>query len=304
MRAQPPLPRSALAACGCVLALLGGAAGGAWARTSVGGAGRAAAPRLSGATSSRRLAGAAAQSTAQLHAAFEPYRLGGRSTLQFEFAFSAPAGQMPPPLVEMQLRYPRGINFFLNNLGIFRCPAPVLEASGPSGCPRDSVMGYGVVRTGIVLGGTPVQESSPITILRAPERDGHLALLFYAEGRRPVVTNVMFSGLLLSAREPFGGKVQIGVPLVETLPGAPYVSVLRLHATIGPEHLTYYRNVGGVSLAFRPQGILLPPSCPRSGGFPFAAIFVFSDSTRALASTAVVCPRRPLHGALRATLNR
>jgi hypothetical protein len=249
----------ALAACGCVLAL-GVAAGGAFA-----------------------------QSTAQLRASFTPYRLAHRATLQFEFAFSAPPGNVPPPLIEMQLRYPRGLNFFLNDLGIRRCAEPVLEDSGPAGCPRDSVMGYGVVRTGIVLGGTPVEESSPITILRAPEREGHLALLFFAEGTQPVVTNVIFSGVLLSAREPFGGKVQIGVPLVETLPGAPYVSVLHLHATIGPEHLTYYHNVSGVSLAFKPQGILLPPSCPRAS-FPFAAIFSFSDGTHASASTTVPCP--------------
>ncbi len=266
MRLKPPPLRSALAVCGCTLAL--------------GGAALAACPQL---------AGAQAQSTARLHATFEPYRLGRRTTLQFEFAFSAPAGTVPPPLVEMQLRYPRGINFFLNDLGIRRCAQSVLEASGPAGCPPDSAMGYGVVETGIVLGDTPVQESSPITVLRAPERDGHLALLFFAEGREPVVTNVIFSGVLLSAREPFGGNVKIGVPLVETLPGAPYVSVLHLHATIGPKHLTYYHNVDGVSLAFAPQGILLPPRCPRAS-FPFAAIFVFSDGTRALASTTVQCP--------------
>lgn len=265
-RKRPPL-RSALAACGCTLALGGGAVG------------VPAAP-----------AGAQAQATsARLHAAFEPYRLGRRTTLQFEFEFPAPVGQVPPPLTEMQLRYPRGLNFFLNDLGTRECTRTGLEASGPAGCPRDSVMGYGVVETGIVLGGTPVQESSPITILRAPERNGHLALLFYAEGREPVVTTVIFSGVLLSAREPFGGNVKIGVPLVEALPGAPDVSVLHLHATIGPEHLTYFRTVDGVSLAFRPQGILLPPSCPRAS-FPFAAIFSFSDGTHVQASTTVPCP--------------
>jgi hypothetical protein len=266
VRLEPPPLRSILAACGCALAL-SGASGGA---------------RL-------QPAGAQAQTSARLRAGFDPYRLGRRTTLQFEFAFSAPAGTVPPPLTEMQLRYPRGINFFLNDLGIRRCPEPVLETSGPGGCPPNSAMGYGVVRTGIVLGGTPVEESSPITILRAPERDGHLALLFFAEGKEPVVTNVIFSGLLLAARDPFGGNVKIGVPLVETLPGAPYVSVLHLHATIGPKHLTYYHNVDGVSLAFAPQGLLLPPACPR-GSFPFAAVFVFADGTRALASTTVSCP--------------
>lgn len=266
MRLKPRTPRLPLAICGCTLALAGAAL-----------------------TAYPQLPCAQAQTVAQLHATFEPYRLGHRTTLQFEFAFSAPAGEVPPPLVEMQLRYPRGINFFLNDLGIRRCAESVLEASGPAGCPPDSAMGYGVVQTGIVLGDTPVSENSPITILRAPERQGHFALLFFAEGREPVVTNVIFSGLLLSAREPFGGNVKIGVPLVETLPGAPYVSVLHLHASIGPEHLTYYHNVDGVSLAFAPRGILLPPTCPRAS-FPFAAIFTFSDGTRALASTTVPCP--------------
>jgi len=275
MRLKPPSLRSALAACGCALALAGATGG--------------VCPEL---------AGAQAQTTARLHAAFEPYRLGRRTTLQFEFAFSAPVGTVPPPLTEMQLSYPRGINFFLNDLGIRRCAESVLQASGPAGCPPNSAMGYGVVETGIVLGGTPVQESSPVTILRAPERDGHLALLFFAEGREPVVTNVIFSGVLLPARDPFGGNVKIGVPLVETLPGAPYVSVLHLHATIGPKHLTYYHNVDGVSLAFAPQGLLLPPTCPRAS-FPFAAIFVFSDGTHAQASTTVPCP--PGRAAHRAT---
>lgn len=265
MRFEPPALRFVLAACGCAL-VLGGAAGGC-----------------------PQGAAAGAQTGARLHATFDPYRLGGRTTLQFEFSFSAPVGTVPPPLVEMQLRYPRGINFFLNDLGIKRCAMTVLEGSGPAGCPPNSAMGYGVVQTGIVLGDTPVRESSPITILRAPERDGHFALLFFAEGRQPVVTNVIFSGVLLSAREPFGGNVKIGVPLVETLPGAPYVSVLHLHATIGPEHLVYYHRVDGVSLAFAPQGILLPPRCPR-GSFPFAAVFVFSDGTHAQARTTVPCP--------------
>jgi hypothetical protein len=273
----PPPLRLALAACGCTLAL-GGTAGSAWPH-----------PTGTAGSAGAQPAGAQAPTTARLHATFQPYRLGRRTTLQFEFAFSAPVGEVPPPLIEMQLRYPRGINFFLNDLGIRRCAKPVLEASGPAGCPPNSAMGYGVVETGIVLGDTPVQESSPITILRAPERDGHFALLFFAEGRVPVVTNVIFSGVLLSAEDPFGGNVKIGVPLVETLPGAPYVSVLHLHATIGPEHLTYYHKVDGVSLAFSPQGILLPPACP-SGSFPFAAVFVFSDGTHALASTTVPCP--------------
>lgn len=277
--------RLTLAACGCLLAF-GGVSGLASANAGA----RPSTVRPSTARPGSSVNAVDPTTTAQLSAAFSPYKLGHRTTLQFTFAFSSPAGQMPPPLVEMQLRYPRGLNLFLNDLGIRRCSEETLEAGGPTACPRDSVMGYGVVRTGIVLGDTPIEESSPITIFRAPEQAGHFALLFFAEGSHPVITNVIFSGLLLSAQEPFGGQVRIGVPLVETLPGAPYVSVLHLHATIGPRELTYYRNVSGVSLAYKPRGILLPPTC-HSNGFPFAANFVFSDGTQARTRTTVPCSK-------------
>lgn len=242
-------------------------------------------------------AGADAQTTATLSADFTPLTLGGRTTLDFGFAFSAPVREVPPPLTEVQLRYPNNLGIGLSGLGLATCTAPPLEADGPSGCPPNSVMGYGVAYTGIVLGTTPVAENAPITIFRAPDQEGRLTLLFYAEGTEPVETRIVFPGLLLPARSPFGGLVSIGIPLVPTLPGAPYISVIHLRATIGPERVTYYERVGGFTFAFKPRGILLPPGCPR-GGFPFAARFGFADGSFANAGTKVACPdpkRKPKH---------
>jgi hypothetical protein len=121
-------------------------------------------------------------------------------------------------------------------------------------------------------------------------------MVFYSEGTTPVNTRIVFGGELLPAPVPFGGQVSIGVPLVPTLPGAPYISVIHLNVTIGPRGVTYYERVDGVTLAYRPRGILLPPRCPR-GGFPFTAQFTFLDHTQAFARTAVRCPRleRPHH---------
>jgi hypothetical protein len=235
--------------------------------------------------------GASGATTATLSASFHPYRLGLRSTLQFGFAFKTASQQIPPPLTQIELRYPADIGIYTSEMGLANCEAANLEAGGPRACPADSVMGYGVVQTGVTLGDTIVYESSVITIFRAPFDGRHFALLFFAEGHEPVVTNVVFPGLLLSASEPFGGRVSIGVPLVETLPGAPYVSVLRMHATIGPEKVTYFKRAGGITFAFRPRGIALPRRCPRAG-FPFQASFTFSDGTHALARTVVRCSAR------------
>jgi hypothetical protein len=241
--------------------------------------------------------GAAAQGAgaATLSAAFTPERLGQRTTLDFGFSFSAAPGQVPPPLTQIELRYPNNLGLGLSGLGLATCTAETLEASGPSGCPPDSVMGHGEALTGVVLGTTIITENAPIAILRTPDRAGHLAVLFYSEGTTPVNTRIVFPGLLLPASAPFGGLVSIGVPLVPTLPGAPYISVIQLHATIGPSGVTYYEEAAGRTLAYRPRGILLPNSCPRRG-FPFAARFSFLDGSLASAQTAVPCPARGRRG--------
>lgn len=236
-------------------------------------------------------AAAGAATSAKLSGTFIPERLGQRTTLDFAFSFSAPTGQVPPPLTQVELSYPNYLGIGLSGLGLATCTPQTLEASGPTGCPPNSVMGYGEALTGIVLGPTIITEGAPITILRTPNHEGHFTLLFYAEGSTPVDTRILFPGLLLPASAPFGGKVSIGVPLVPTLPGAPYISVLELHATLGPHRVLYSEQTNGRTLAYRPIGILLPGSCPR-GGFPFAAQFSFNDGNTALAHTAVPCPAR------------
>jgi hypothetical protein len=233
--------------------------------------------------------GAEAAPMAKLSASFIPERLGGTTTLEFAFAFTPPAGQVPPPLTQIQLRYPDNLGLGLSGLGLATCAPKALEASGPSGCPPDSVMGYGAAITGIVLGSTIISESAPITILRTENQGGHIAVLFSAEGTTPVDTRILFPGILLPAPSPFGGQVSVGIPLVPTLPGAPYISVISLRATIGPKKVTYYENAGGRTLAYTPKGILLPKTCPPRG-FPFSAQFGFNDGSTARARSAIACP--------------
>lgn len=232
---------------------------------------------------------AGASARARLFASFSPNRLGARTTLNFGFSLPAPAGQVPPPLTQIQLRYPSNLGIDLSGLGQATCTDQILAASGPRACPPNAVMGHGVVLTGIVLGSTIISEEAPITILRAPYHGrGNLALLFYAEGTVPVSSDVVFSGLLVPAPMPFGGQVNIGVPLVPTLPGAPDISVVHMRATLGPKGVIYYERAGGATFAFHPAGILLPPRCPR-GGLQFAAHFTFADGSQASAHAAVRC---------------
>jgi hypothetical protein len=234
---------------------------------------------------------AGATPSASLSAAFEPERLGQRTTLGFGFRIHASAGQVPPALTTVELSYPKNLGIALSGLGLATCTASRLEASGLPGCAVNSIMGFGSATAAISLGSDVVAENVPITILRAPNEEGHISLLFEAAGTAPLNTSAVFPGVLLPAPAPFGGRVSINVPLIGSLPGAPDVAIVALKATIGPNGVTYYEHLAGRTLAYQPPGILLPNGCPR-GGFPFAAQFSFVDGSHASARTTEPCPAR------------
>src|SRR4029077_7053278 len=79
---------------------------------------------------------------------------------------------------------------------------------------------------------------------------------------------------------PFGGAINVNVPLVPSLPEGPNVAIVKLRSTLGPEHIVYYERVHGQIVAYHPRGVLLPNRCPR-GGFRFAAELSFQDGSRA-----------------------
>ena len=151
-------------------------------------------------------------------------------------------------------------------------------------------MGRGTALGEIPFGPAIIHESATLTIVRAENENGQIAVLFDAQGISPVEANLVFTGVLLPSRRPYGGDIRIAVPLVPSLPEAPDVAVVALRATLGPAGLTYYEEAHGVNVPYTPRGILLPESCPETG-FPFAATIAFVGGERSSAATRVRCPR-------------
>ncbi|HXP99887.1 MAG TPA: hypothetical protein VN845_07465 [Solirubrobacteraceae bacterium] len=236
---------------------------------------------------------AQATSTVDLHARFVPERLGQNTTLEFSARISSADGYVTPPLTELDVRYPQDIGISAGELGLETCARTTLEVLGPEGCPADSRMGEGSAIAEVPIGPHVFIEEATVTILRAPEESGHLALLLFANGLTPVYAQIATTGLLLPATVSYGGSVDITVPLIPGLPGGPDVSLVQLNATLGPLGLTYYEHVHGRLVAYKPRGILLPRKCPRHG-FAFSANFTFLDSSHTSANTSVPCP--PRHG--------
>ena len=239
---------------------------------------------------------ATASESVKLTAGLTPERLAHGTTLSFGFRITTPGGAVPPALTELDVSYPAHFGIVSSGLGLATCTAAVLEVLGAMGCPANSFMGHGSAVAKVPFGAEVVEETAVVAVLRAPEQKGHTMLLFYAEGVTPVDASVIFSGVLDSARPPFGGDIKIAVPLVPSLPEGADVAVISAQSTIGPAHLTYYEDAHGRRIAYRPKGIVLPGRCPR-GGFPFAARLGFLDGSQAAAQTRVPCPRpRPRRG--------
>jgi hypothetical protein len=230
-----------------------------------------------------------------LRASFTPERLGKPTTIAFGFQITTPAGRVPSPLIDVGLLYPENLGVATSGLGLESCSLARLEAYGPEGCPVNSHMGYGAAVAEVPFGPGIIHERAGLTLLAGPVENGHLGLLFYAQGAVPIAAQLVFPGLILPAPIPFGGNLDTSLPLVPSVPGAPYVAIVSLHTTIGPSHITYYERIHGRLTAFRPKGIVLPHHCPP-GGFPFTAELHFLNGTSAFAHTVVPCPGHDGHG--------
>lgn len=226
----------------------------------------------------------------RLTAGFSPKRLGAGTTVHLGFQIAVPAGQIPPPLTELGVLYPAELGIATSNLGLDDCTAAVLQEAGLAGCPPNSLMGRGSALVDVPFTLGPVLEKVRITLLSGPVQEGHLGLLFFADGESPVIAQLIFPGLILPAQAPFGGILETQLPLVHTVPEGPYATVVSMQTTIGPSHITYYRRAHGRLVGFRPRGILLPSRCPH-GGFLFTIHLGFQNGAHAEASTTVPCPR-------------
>jgi hypothetical protein len=247
------------------------------------------------ALSSWSTAGTAASSQrVSLSVALTPEHLGAGTTIEYGFRVLAPHGRVPSPLSGVELLYPANIGLITSGLGLSVCSQATLEARGPTGCAPNALMGRGSALVEIPLGPTVLSETGSVTTWMGPPRGGHVSLLFFAEGRTPVVAELIFPGVVIDAAVPYGGALATEIPEIPTLPGAPAAAVVQLHATLGPKALTYYQRRGHRRVAYRPAGIVLPRSCPH-GGFPFAAVFSFLDGSHARARTSVPCRERRPH---------
>ncbi len=231
-------------------------------------------------------AGAAqAAQSAKLHVSLSPERLGASTTISFGFQITAPGLALPGALTLLDVRLPPGMG--VDTSGLATC-TPSALAHGPRGCSRNSQVGSGSVDVKVPLGNVIRPEIAALTVFNGRRKGGHTSLLFYAAGRLPIATQLVFTGVIIPSQ--LGQTIEAAIPLIPTLPEAPDAAIVAMTSTLGTRQLTYYRTVGHRRVRFTPKGATLPARCP-AGGFPFSVAFGFDDATTATAAATVACPR-------------
>lgn len=204
--------------------------------------------------------------------------LGAGAALEATLSISGSEyGGYPSPVTKVVVDLPAGVK--LHTQGFPTCPIAILESHEVQKCPKGSSAGPTGEALGVVsFGGTRVNEKATIQAFFAP--GGGLA--FYTEGTSPAELEVLATGSFTTAPPPFGPKLTVPVPLVETVPGAPYASVLSIKGKVGAaikqgKKLISYGTV--------------PKTCPK-GGFKGKVEITFLSGETVTVNPTVPCPKR------------
>lgn len=224
-----------------------------------------------------------------MHAGFIPYKLGASTSISFGFRIQSPPHTVPQPVIDIALELPDELGAATSQLGLANCTANAFYEYGLGGCPADSLLGRATATATVPIGPALISEQVHIGLTATASESSNLEILYAAEGLTPVFSMLVFRGEIIEANPPYGEEINTFIPPIETLPEAPYASVVSMRSTIGPLGITYYRRSHGHRIAYQPQGIELPARCPR-GGFKFAATFTFLDQATKLIHWTVPCP--------------
>jgi hypothetical protein len=204
--------------------------------------------------------------------------LGAGAAVQAEYTISGTEyGGFPPPLIGVTFFLPAGSK--LHPQGFVTCAPSVLEKGGWKPCPKKSAAGPRGEAQGIVSFGTErVKETVGVYPFFAPGG----GLEFWAEGTTPVSVEILSKGRFSNASAPFGPKLTVEVPLVESVPGALDASIQTIKVKVGA---AYKRGKKTISYG------TLPKKCPK-GGFPVKSEMTFLGGAVVPAEYKAPCPKK------------
>ncbi|HUH81898.1 MAG TPA: hypothetical protein VLZ06_11275 [Solirubrobacteraceae bacterium] len=189
--------------------------------------------------------------------------LGAGAAVQAEYRISGTEYDgFPPPLIGVNFYLPKGT--VLHRGGFPTCSPAKLELFGPSACPRAAAAGPVGNALGIVsFGADRVEERATLASFYAPGG----GIEFFTDGHAPVALEILSKAHYahLGGAHGFGPELVAEVPLVATVPGAPFASVESIDVRAGSARKVHRKPV---------YYGRMPKKCPK-GGFRVKTELIF-----------------------------
>jgi hypothetical protein len=183
----------------------------------------------------------------------------------------------PLPITSVVAYLPNGTK--LNPKAFSVCSNAILESHEVERCPRRSIASSkGEVRGMVSFGSSRVFEKATVQAFFSAGN----TLTFFAEGREPAQLEVLSRGGFSTAARPFGPKLSVEVPLVLTVPEAPYASEMSIKIKIGAAYKKGNRLISYGTV---------PRRCSK-GGFPGKLEVKFLGGQTVTSTIKVPCPKR------------
>jgi hypothetical protein len=172
----------------------------------------------------------------------------------------------PPPVIGVNVFLPKGTK--LHPSGFPTCSKATLEQFGPIKCPKGSAAGpIGTVLGFVTFGGERVEEKAELSSFYSPGG----GLEFFTDGHSPVSLEILSTGkyVNLGGAGGYGPELKTKVPLVASVPGAPFASVKTITVKVGSARKSHGKPVY--------YGTLPTSKCPK-GGFPIKTEVIFAEN--------------------------
>jgi hypothetical protein len=204
--------------------------------------------------------------------------LGAGASVEAQMTISGTEyGGFPSPLTGVVVYLPSGTK--LHPQGFATCSNAILETHEVQNCPKKSIASpKGEVLGVVSFGASRVQEKATVQAFFTP--GGNIA--FFTEGREPTVIEILSTGRFSGASNPFSQKLTAVVPLVSTVPGAPYASVLSIKIRVGAAFMQGKKLISYGTV---------PKKCPK-GGFPAKTELKYLSGETSTVSIKVPCPKK------------
>lgn len=205
------------------------------------------------------------------------------------------------PVTGIEILTPAGLDLASSGFGLETCRIPdagitnVLTGSALQvPCPANSLLGRGTAAAQLRFNAfdDPVLGRADISLFSGETQRNRPGLVVFVASFNPVSTGLTYTGSMFNARRPYGLGMKLLLPLIPSPPFGATVSLARMRMTVGARDIAYTEQVGGATVHYRPDGLVLPAKCPRAG-FPFRVKLTFDGgaSPRSV-TTRVRCPRR------------